>query len=193
MRNVYVMKMFKKAVRWWRRSSGHKYINGGKGVISIFLACLMLPFLTLADYMVETARYHEAVQILNDAIDSGNLSVLANYDQYLFDRFGILGVSQTQSRQAYDTYINSNLSGIGAWTGVSASEQLQNPLSDADILKRQVLEASKISSPLALANDMALSQLVSKLEGLNDSLKDMTGILDSYAKYTDTEIGRAHV
>lgn len=180
------MKMFKKAVRWWRRSSGHKYINGGKGVISIFLACLMLPFLTFADYMVETARYHEAVQILNDAIDSGNLSVLANYDQYLFDRFGILGVSQTQSGQAYDTYINLNLSGIGAWTGVSASEQLQNPLSDADILKRQVLEASKISSPLALANDMALSQLVSKLEGLNDSLKDMTGILDSYAKYTDT-------
>lgn len=180
------MKMFKKAVRWWRRSSGHKYINGGKGVISIFLACLMLPFLTLADYMVETARYHEAVQILNDAIDSGNLSVLANYDQYLFDRFGILGVSQTQSGQAYDTYINSNLSGIGAWTGVSASEQLQNPLSDADILKRQVLEASKISSPFALANDMALSQLVSKLEGLNDSLKDMTDLLDSYAKYTDT-------
>lgn len=180
------MKMFKKAVRWWRRSSGHKYINGGKGVISIFLACLMLPFLTLADYMVETARYHEAVQILNDAIDSGNLSVLANYDQYLFDRFGILGVSQTQSGEAYDTYINSNLSGIGAWTGVSASEQLQNPLSDADILKRQVLEASKISSPLALANDMALSQLVSKLDGLNDALKDMTNKLDAYAKYTDT-------
>lgn len=182
------MKMFKKAVRWWRRSSGHKYINGGKGVISIFLACLMLPFLTLADYMVETARYHEAVQILNDAIDSGNLSVLANYDQYLFDRFGILGVSQTQVEKQYGTYIHSNLSGIGAWNGVKASVNLQNPLSDDDILKRQVLEVSKFSSPVALANDMAVSQLISKLESINKKLKDTTKELDAYVKFSDSAI-----
>lgn len=182
------MRMIRKVGRWWRRSWGHKYINGGRGVISIFLACLMLPFLSLADYMVETARYHGAVQILNDAIDSGNLSVLADYDQYLFDRFGILSVSQSQSRKKYDYYIKSNLDGTGAWTGVRASEELQNPLSDADILKRQVLEASKFASPVALANDMALSQLISKLEGINESLSKMTGMLDSYAKYTDSAI-----
>lgn len=182
------MKMIKKVRYWWKRSWGHKYVNGGRGVISIFLACLMLPFLTLADYMVETARYHEAVQILNDAIDSGNLSILANYDQYLFDRFGIFAVAQPSNEESYSTYINSNLSGIGAWTGVTVADKLQNPLSDADILKRQVLEASKFASPFALANDMALSQLISKLEELNKSLGKMTGMLDSYAKYTDSTV-----
>ncbi len=182
------MEIIKRIQCWWKRNWGHKYINGGQGVISIFLACLMLPFLTFADYMVETARYHEAVQILNDSLDSGNLSVLANYDQYMFDRFGILAVSQTQKAQVYDTYIKSNLSGVGAWTGVTATAQLQHPLSDADILKRHVLEASKFASPFALANDMAVSQLISKLEGLNESLSDMTKLLDAYAKYTDATV-----
>ena len=45
------------------RSGFHHYINGTKGVISLFLAILMVPFATIAGSLVNAARINSAVAV----------------------------------------------------------------------------------------------------------------------------------
>ena len=72
----------------------HTWINGTRGAISLLLACLLLPFFSLAAVLVEAGRYQSAVKSLDGALGSSTISTLAQYDGYLKDRFGLLAVSQ---------------------------------------------------------------------------------------------------
>lgn len=154
-----------RVIRWWKRKSGHKYINGGRGVISIFLAALMLPFLTMADYLVESQRYHEATTILDEVMDSANLSTLSNYNEYIEDRFGLVTVSQaTDIEKVFNSYLNANLDTYSTWSNVNSSAAGAFPLSDTSVLMNQVLECSKYAVPTELAGDFVLSDIISTLE-----------------------------
>ena len=69
-------------------------INGVKGAISLFMAVLMTPFLSIALLLVETGRYNSAVSLLDEAMGVSAVSTLANYDEYLKDRWGLLAFNQ---------------------------------------------------------------------------------------------------
>lgn len=73
-----------------------------KGVISLFMAVLMTPFLTIAMVLMDTGRYNSAVSILDEAMGISSTSTLAEMDAYLHERWGILGVDQEHS--VSDTY-----------------------------------------------------------------------------------------
>ena len=155
----------KRFLRWWQREYGHKYINGGKGVISILLAAMMVPFVGFADLLVESARYHSAVTILDEAMDSSSLSVLADYDSYLFDRFGLLAVDQSEDITSdYRDYMQKNTESLNAWGLTDISAEGEYALTDDKILLKQIAEFSQYSAPAALAADLGLSELISALE-----------------------------
>lgn len=164
----------KRLVRWFRSGKRHKYINGGRGIISIFLAIIMLPFLSMADYLVESARYHEAVSIMDEVMDSASLSTLSNYDSYLLKRFGLTAVSQDKSmKETYEGYMNDNMSSFASLDISDTKVSGMYTLNDTGILGRQIVEISKYSAPTALAGDFLITDLIKVLEKM-DRAKPLT-------------------
>lgn len=155
----------KKILKWWCSTKGHKYLNGGKGVISILLVMVMLPFVSLADMLVESARYHSAVTILDEAMDASSLSVLADYDQYLYQRFGLLAADNSSDISGtYSDYLKKNTESLKAWHLNSIEAEGKYTLEDEDIMIKQIAEFSQYSAPAALAGDLGLSDLITALE-----------------------------
>ncbi len=149
--------------RWF-----HRYINGTRGAISVLLALLMTPMLSIALILVEAARYQGAVETLEELLDSAGLSVLADYDSYLEDRFGLLAVSQ-------DGDLSGTLSGYreknialegGGVTLDEVSAEGVYSLGSTGVLKQQLLEYSEIIVPAQMAYDVLdVNSLIEKLEG----------------------------
>ena len=167
----------KKILSWFKSGKKHKYVNGGKGVISIFLAIIMLPFLSMADILVESTRYHEATTILDDAMDSAALSTLSNYDSYLMDRFGLMAISQEiDINTTYTDYLEKNMEDLTSCSISSEDISAEYSLADNDVLLAQIQDISKFSAPTALAGDLGVSDLISAL----DKIKNMTSISFRY-------------
>lgn len=165
----------KKFLKWWCSTKGHKYLNGGRGVISILLVMVMLPFVSLADMLVESARYHSAITILDEAMDSSSLSVLADYDQYLYKRFGLLAVNNSADISGtYSDYLKKNTESLKAWRLNNVEAEGKYTLRDEDILIKQIADFSQYSAPAALAGDLGLSDLISALE----KMTKLTAIFD---------------
>jgi len=153
-------------------------INGVKGAISLFLAVLMTPFLTIALLLVDVGRYNSAVSILDEAMGVSSLSTLSNYDDYLQERWGILGLAQdVEIDTVYAENLENNSSAMSAAldiTDVTASGMY--PLSDLDVLEAQLVEYCKLNAPTKLGSEI-VSKAVS-LTKLSDILKNL-GKLDN--------------
>lgn len=150
----------------------HRYINGGKGVISIFLALLMIPFIIQADALIESSRYHAVVSALEQIMDSAAMSTMSNYDSFLMKRFGLTAVGQeSDPEQTYQNYVKSNLEGGKiAWDTEMIKLEGRYPLSDLDVLENAIVEAAKLSVPTEMGSDLvvnAIKQLLDKLKGLS--------------------------
>lgn len=161
-----------------------KYVKGCKGAIALFLAVLMTPFLTLALVLVEAGRYNSAVSILDEAMGVSSTSLLANYDKYLQDRWGLLSVDQGVAiNNLYEQYLTTNSAVLGdslELKRVKASGLYA--LSDSEILYNQILEFSKLNAPTKLAtNFLNLTDLIKSLE----KFKDLGNIFDLITSGTD--------
>lgn len=168
----------KKIKDWLFGETKHRYINGGKGVISIFLALLMIPFVIQADVLVEVSRYHAVLSALEEIMDFASSSVLAEYDQFVLDRFGILTINQGDGEDSlqstYENYFNANLEGSRiAWQNESITAQGLYPLSDRTVLKNQILEAAKYGVPTEMASDMLVSS-IQQILGKIDVVKNLS-------------------
>lgn len=155
----------------------HKYINGTKGAVSLLLALVMSPLLSTSLILVESARYQNVVQLMEEIMDSAAFSTLAEYDAFVDERFGLLSVSQeTNINDTFRGFIDDNTSSIGKSVTVNShSATGKFPLSNTDVLKQQVLEYSEISvaSEMIIEGfdiDKLLDQLTSSLE--LDDIKD---------------------
>lgn len=146
-----------------------RIINGCKGTIALFLAVLMTPFLTIAMLLVETGRYNSAVSILDEAMGVSSTSLLASYDEYMKERWGLLAVEQGLDMDAtYTEYMKTNTGVLGdSITLNSVNAKGEFPLSDSEILYNQILEYCTLNAPTKLAtNFLNLSDLISKLEDI---------------------------
>ncbi len=156
----------------------NKYINGTNGVISLFLALLMVPFASIAGVLVNSARINSSIAMFDEALCNASNSTLATYDDFLRERFGLLAMQQNTSahgsnytvqqliQDTFKGYMDKNinvLSNTYETTDVSASGIY--PLADTDVLLSQVYEASKYTVPAKLVID-GLS--------IDDILKDLT-------------------
>ena len=148
-------------------------IKGTKGVISIFLAILMVPFTTLAGALLTAARVNSASTIYDEMMSNAADSTLADWDSFLKDRFGLLAVNQDSENADYvnDTfksYLEKNSDVLSnTFFNISSNATGLYSLADTDILKYQILEYSKLSVPTALATN-ALD-----IDGIMKSLVNM--------------------
>jgi len=164
------------------KSSNFWIANGTKGVISLFLAILMLPFTTIACTLLDAARLNSAVAIFDEALCNASNSTLGTYDKFLKTRFGLLALSQDISgkgidytpekllKETFSKYMEENfgaLSNVYSWEKGGENPNIQGlyPLSDPDVLGAQILQFSKYSVPTQLVADaLSIEDWIKELE-----------------------------
>jgi len=172
-------------------------INGVKGAISLFLAVLMTPFLTIATILVETGRYNSAVSLMDEVLGVTSTSTLANYDDYLQERWGLLALKQDiDINTVYTEYLGVNSEALGSslnFTDVTATGTYA--LDDAQLLQEQLMEYCKLNAPAKLGKEivskvMSLTSLMEKLKGLK-SLGNVLSLLTKGVGMLDSGITMA--
>lgn len=181
--------MKKKIVQQGRkiRRFFRKYVNGTKGIISIFLVLLMLPFLSIAGILINAARVNSALAIFDEALCNASNSTLGTYDDFLRKRFGLLAISQSGKASGYteqefindmfQAYVDENMKVLNNTydkdvinaTGVY-------PLGNKNVLKQALYEASKYSVPTKLVMDGLF---------IEDLLKKLCSPLDKASKFVN--------
>lgn len=144
-----------------------KYINGTKGAIALFMAVIMTPFLSCAMLLVETGRYNSAVSALDEALGVSSVSLLANYDEYMLDRWGLLAIDQSiDIEKEFSDYAAVNGSVMGSSLQINSIKVSGiYSLADNNIFYNQIMEFSKLNSPTKLATNFSnIADLVSQLE-----------------------------
>ena len=143
------------------------------GAISLMLALLIVPFYSVAGVLVEVSRYKSALSGLDDAVNTSAMAVLAQYDQFLMDRFGLMAMGQSEGNslengftgqksieKQFAKYLKEqdttdtrsfDLSSIQA-SGVY-------PLADLEVLRAQIDTYSATAVPMMLASDFGASGL----------------------------------
>lgn len=141
--------MRKKRKKW-------KYINGTKGVISLFLVIIMMPFFSIITVFTDMARYNSSVNIMREVMGVAANSTLANYDTYLQDRFGLYAVDQkTDINSTYNSYLENNGTLLNNTLNIDSSSIDGNyALSDVEVLYNQIMEYSKLNAPTTVATDL---------------------------------------
>lgn len=173
----------------------HKYINGTKGVISLFLAILMVPFVMLAGVLIDAARIRSAAAIFDEALCNASNSTLGTYDQFLKQRFGLLAIAQRCGDGSYteqdfieDTftyYVQENLKTLNkAFTDYAVEASGMYPLSIKEMLRTEILEYSKYTVPTKLIiNGLSIDSITSSL---TSSMSMATSVLDSMSSGINT-------
>ena len=64
-----------------------------KGTVTIFLALVTTPLLMFTLMLVESVRYQSEIETMLELMDNASLSTLANYDEFMQKRFGLLSIS----------------------------------------------------------------------------------------------------
>lgn len=181
------------------RSGFHHYINGTKGVISLFLAILMVPFATIAGSLVNAARINSAVAVFDEALCNASNSTLGTYDEFLKKRFGLLAMSQNTAShgsgytaqdlisETFEFYMEQNLGALSnTYTNFDVSATGVYPLADTDVLLSQVLEAGKYTVPAKLVIDgLSLDDLLSSLTDSLSLASSIFGTLSAGASMAD--------
>lgn len=161
--------------KWYGR-----YINGFRGSVSIFLVLVLLPFMSIALILVESARYQSTVELVDEMMDCLGLSTLSDYDKYLEDRFGFLALSQkTPVNTSYSGYYDANANALNnAFTKTSLSATGVYPLSDKDVFKQQLEEYCEV---------MSVSEALYKGLNIEDMIKELYKKLklDDLKKFAD--------
>lgn len=168
-----------------------KRINGTRGVISLFLAILMLPFVSVGGALLNAARVNSAVAVFDEALCNASDSTLGTYDEFLRSRFGLLAMSQdTSSRgggytaqnlisDTFRFYMEQNV-GVLSNTYVTAETDAAGiyPLADTGVLLSQVLEYSKYTVPARLVIDgFCIDDIIGNLLPKMEMTKSFLGTL----------------
>lgn len=145
--------------------------KGCEGAITLFLCILMTPFLMLASALVEFSRYQETAELVNELMDCSALSVLANFDEYLEERFGLFGIKQNcDINETYNKSITANSKLMGGSISLSGEVSAMGslPLSEHTVLKTQLMDYSE-STVLSeiLLEDLNIGELLKKLDNLS--------------------------
>ena len=151
------------------------------GAISLFMAILMTPFLTVAMVLVDAGRYNSAVSILDEAMGVSSTSTLADMDSYLHERWGLLGIEQEKSvDEIYSTYLTQNAGILGEsiqLDNVSASGMYS--LAEDEVLYNQILEYCKLNAPTELAVSIGNISSISAIINRLDQVKVIRAFMDT--------------
>ena len=129
--------------------------RGIKGSISLFLALIVTPLLGLTCLLVESIRYQDVMEEINEISDLSALSTIANYDKFLKDRYGLFAVSQENDvNDLYSNYFQKNSQLIANdFTLASTDVSGDYALAEIEVLKQQIMEYSEVCSAIEIALD----------------------------------------
>jgi hypothetical protein len=148
------------------KSAYMKSKRGIKGSISLFLALIVTPLLGLTCLLVESIRYQDVMEEINEISDLSALSTIANYDKFLKDRYGLFAVSQKNDvNDLYSNYFQKNSQLIANdFTLASTDVSGEYSLAEIEVLKQQILEYSEVCSAIEIAlNGINFEDLFSQL------------------------------
>lgn len=179
MTKVKYLKLFWHSI--FHHNRNHKYINGTQGVISIFLAILMVPFATIAGSLVNAARIDSAAAIFDEALCNASNSTLGTYDSFLRKRFSLLAMAQAQDEwggaasqaavnkiisETFEFYLEQNTKALSnTYLSYDAEAMGEFPLASPSVLEYQIMEFGKFAVPAKLVEDsLSIDELIKKLE-----------------------------
>ncbi len=180
----------KRTLRFTRR-----YINGTKGVISLFLAILMLPFVSIGGALINAARVDSAVAVFDEALCNASNSTLGTYDEFLRKRFGLLAISQNTSSRGggytvqnlisdtFEYYMEQNV-GVLSNTYIEMETGAAGvyPLADTGVLLTQVQEYGKYAIPAKLVMDgFCIDDIIASLSKNMNVAKNFLGTFSNGA------------
>lgn len=176
-------------------------IKKTEGIISLLLVLLLVPFYSVAAILEEVGRYQSALRGLDSAISASETSVLAEYDQFLMDRFALLAVDQNKNiDQQFLSYLKKQDTQDTRSFSVNAAQTKASgvyPLADIEVLYQQINEFSTYTVPTKLILEgVNFDNIVSQLESysttvgnvikqLNAVGTSLQGGLDSYNAQKD--------
>ncbi len=178
----------------------HRYINGTKGVISLFLAILMMPFVSVAGVLINAARFNSTIAMFDEALCNASNSTLGTYDEFLKKRFGLLAMSQDTSAggpgytaenllaDTFKFYMEQNLGTLSnTYLTTDATAAGVYPLTDTDVLLAEVMEYGKYSVPTKLVIDgLSLDTI---LKDLTKSLSMVESVFKTGSSGADLAVG----
>lgn len=179
----------------------NKIKNNSSGVITVFLTLLLIPLLAFGTLIMEAGRYVSAKEVLAEAQVTASMSILANYNVYLHERFGLLAVDpEAAGEVGYDvTFANTLKYNTDSDNDISSSSKLVKigndisfsviyKLSDFNVLERQVLEYAKYSVPyVIISQGLNLEDMIDKLLGkLN--ISNVFGLLEDMETKTSSAV-----
>ena len=71
---------------------GMQRLSKRRGVISVFLLIIFMVTFVFTGLLVDAARYRTAAVYLEASLDNASDSILSNYNQLLFDLYGLFSV-----------------------------------------------------------------------------------------------------
>ncbi|MBS5483422.1 hypothetical protein [Eubacterium sp.] len=181
-----------------RKKHKWKYINGTKGIISIFLCLIMTPILSLTGALIEFSRYQNAVQTGEEAVNVSTIATLSNYDKYLSDRFGVFALKQNNGfnlKNTYENYFETNSGVLGKSIEMSnTSASGDNPLSEQEILEQQITDFGETTALTeTILNDFNLEKLLKEFDKSNyvTKIADTTANISGFVKSIKSVIEEA--
>lgn len=140
-----------------------------RGAVTVFVTLLLIPAILVSGTGVDLSRIYAARSVTRDANQLAANAVLTNYDRLLHDLYGLFGVISNDDNLTtmVDTYVKASLFGedvtdaqLGEFRlfigteNPSSEVASSDPLSNVEILRRQIEEYSKFRVPVAIVNDI---------------------------------------
>ncbi len=172
----------------------HRWINGTRGAISLFLAILMVPFVSIAGALLNAGRINSAVAIFDEMLCNASNSTLGTYDEFLRKRFGLLAMSQSGAvkgvnytgqefiAETFAFYMEESLGALSnTYLTSDTSAAGIYPLADKNVLISRVMEGSKYAVPTklvinGLSIDSIIKSLTKKFSTADHAIKTMTSV-----------------
>lgn len=162
--------------------------NKEKGIISIFLALILIPTYTFSIASLDISRLYAGQNYIKLANEAALTSILLNYDKKLYEKYKLLAVSDLQSAKSISKKVaQENLisqqgdDNFHKFTNIESQldVDVKDSLLDIKELERQIVDYMKYKGPLEL-----MDGFMNMLDTVK-SAKTYNNILSKKIKYNE--------
>lgn len=145
------------------------FLSNTKGAVTVFVTLLLIPAILVTGTGVDLARIYAARSMVHDANQLAANSVLTSYDSLLQDLYGLYAVVEKDDNLTamVDLYVRASLFGeevteaqLGEFRlfwgreAVTSTVTSSDPLSNVEVLRRQIEEYAKFRVPVAIVKNI---------------------------------------